>query len=280
MLVNLSKILQSAYKNKYAIGAFNITAIETALAIMQAGEQESSPIILQASEKTINYFGLDLTAAIGHTLAARTTLPVVLHLDHGKNIELAYKAIEIGFSSVMLDVSSMTLNERIPTVKKFVEFAHRHKVSVEAEEDVIGGKEDFINGKHPHFTDPKRAYIFCKETGIDCFAVSIGNRHGKAEQHEQFDLELLSQINKAVDIPLVLHGASATPPNLIKKAIELGVSKINIDTELRIAFSESLGEVYQELESIDPRDQLSETIDAVREIVVKDMRLFGSSNKG
>ncbi len=280
MLVNLKKILEKADKEHYAIGGFNITTLETALGIIQAAEEEKSPVILQISEKTIDYMGLDLAAAIAKTLADRASVPVAVHFDHGRNFDLVKQSIDFGFSSVMLDVSKIEKDERISFVKNFVTMAHKHQVTVEAEEDIIGGKEDYIDGKHWHFTDPKRAAQFVKETNLDCFAVSIGNSHGKPQPHEEFDLDLLTKINDAVPVPLVLHGASSTPDKLIREAISRGVCKINIDTDLRIAFTDELREtLHDDQKMYDPRDELKPSIEQVKETVIKKIRLFGSDQK-
>lgn len=280
MLVNLKHMLQKADDGHYAIGGFNITSLETALAIIEAAEQEKSPVILQVSEKTIEYMGLDVAFAIAKTLADRAPVPVAIHFDHGRNFPLVGQAIEIGFTSIMLDVSHLHERERIPFVKEFVKKAHRRSVTVEVEEDVIGGKEDYIDGKHWHYTDPERAAIFAKETLCDAFAVSIGNSHGKPQPHEAFDLKLLSAINQAVSVPLVLHGASSTPDHLIRDAISRGVCKINIDTDLRLAFTKELRHNLAEHEDMyDPRDELAPTIAEVKDAVVDKIRLFGSNNK-
>ena len=280
MLVNLQKILQDADKRCYAVGGFNITSLETALGIVEAGIEEKSPVILQISEKTIEYMGLDLAFAIAKTLADRTDLPVAVHLDHGRNWQLAEEALEIGFSSIMLDVSKMAKEERIPFVKKFVTKAHRLNATVEVEEDSIGGREDYIDGRGFTFTDPKRAEIFTRQTGCDLFAVSIGNSHGKPLPHEQLHMDLLSKIDAVVSVPLVLHGASSTPPEIIREVIARGIRKINIDTDLRLAFTRKLRETLKEdRDMYDPRDELKPSIEEVKEVVAENMRVFGSSGK-
>ena len=279
MLVNLSHILAKADREKYAIGGFNMTTLESAMAIIEAGEQEKSPIILQISEKTIDYMGLDLAFAIAKTLADGASIPVAIHFDHGRNFELVQKAADIGFSSVMLDVSKMEKNERIPFVKEFTTRAHRRKITVEAEEDQIGGREDYVDGNRGHFTDPKRTAQFVRETDVDCFAVSIGSTHGKPLPNEELDLDLLKEINKAVEVPLVLHGASSTDGKVIEEAISLGICKINIDTDLRLAFTRELRRTLKDPDIYDPREEMKPSRDEIREEVIKHIRLFGSSDK-
>ncbi len=279
MLVNLNSILKKADQERYAIGGFNITSLETALGIIQAAEEEQSPVILQISEKTSDYMGLDVAFAIARTLADRSVVPVVIHLDHGKNFDLCERALKMGFSSIMLDVSKLERDARIPFVKDFVVRAHRAGVTVEVEEDIIGGREDYIQGEGGHFTDPRRAAMFVKETNCDCFAVSIGEAHGKPLPNEKLDLELLSEVNAVVNVPLVLHGASSTPDKIIREVISRGVCKINIDTDLRLAFDRQLRRTLSDKEMYDPRDELKPTIEEVKKTVIEKMRLFGSSGK-
>jgi len=179
----------------------------------------------------------------------------------------------------MLDVSKMERGDRISFVKEFVVKAHRRKITVEAEEDQIGGREDYVDGNRGHFTDPKRAYQFVKETDVDCFAVSIGSTHGKPLPNEKLDLDLLKEIDEAVDVPLVLHGASSTDEDVIRQAIKLGICKINIDTDLRLAFTRELRRTLKDPDIYDPRDELKPSREEVQEEVVRHMQLFGSSGQ-
>ncbi len=279
MLVNLKSVLAHADAQRYAVGGFNITSLETALAIARAAEAEKSPVIFQISEKTVDYMGMDVAVAIARTLSERISVPAVVHLDHGKNFELCEQALVSGFTSIMLDVSKLPIGERIPFVKDFVTRAHRKGVTVEVEEDVIGGREDYVQGESGHYTNPKRAALFVKETACDCFAVSIGEAHGKPLPNEKLDLELLGEINKSVNVPLVLHGASSTPEPIIRQAISLGVCKINIDTDLRLAFTKQLRETLKQGDVYDPRDELNPSIDEVEQVVRQKMQLFGSSGQ-
>jgi len=280
MLVNLKKMMQDAQRHRYAIGGFNITTLETALGIIEAGVAENSPVILQISEKTIDYMGLDLAFAVAKTLADRTDLPVAVHFDHGRNFPLVMDALNIGFPSVMLDVSKMPKEERIPFVKQFTIKAHRLGATVETEEDSIGGREDYIKGDSYTLTDPKRAAQFVDQTNVDLFAVSIGNSHGKAIPGEKLHLDLISKVKELVSIPLVLHGASSTPPELIREAIACGICKINIDTDIRMAFTKRLRATLKEDKDVyDPRDEMAPSIEEVKKTVVDAMRLFGSNGK-
>ncbi|MEK7548549.1 MAG: class II fructose-bisphosphate aldolase [Patescibacteria group bacterium] len=279
MLVNLQAVLEPAVKGRYAVGGFNITGLETALAIAEAAEREKSPVIFQISAKTIDYMGLDLAAAIGLTLANRLKVPAVVHLDHGTDLELAEQALKGGFSSIMLDVSRVPVKERIPIVRDFVQRAKKKNVSVEAEEDAIGGREDYVIGDRSHFTEPKRASEFVRLTGCAAYAVSIGSTHGQPLPNEKLDLELLSEIARSVPVPLVLHGASSTPITIIREAISRGISKINIDTDLRLAFTGQLRRTLRNDDLIDPRDELKPAREEVCRVVREKMRLFGSSGQ-
>ncbi len=279
MLVNIKKMLAHADEKHYAIGGFNITSLETAMAIIAAAEEEHSPVILQISEKTIDYMGLDLAFAIAKTLVDRVEVPVAIHFDHGRNFPMCEDAIKIGFSSIMLDVSKMPVAERIPFISDFVKRAHRRGVTVEVEEDMIGGREDYIKGQSGHFTDPKRAAELVAQTGMDAFAVSIGSVHGKPLPNEHLDLDLLAEINRVVTVPLVLHGASSTPEPIIREAISRGVCKINIDTDLRLAFTRELRRTLKDTDVFDPRDELAPTKEEVKAVVIEKIRLFGSNGQ-
>lgn len=280
MLVNLKKVLERAQKEQYAVGSFNMTVPESAIGIIEAAESERSPVIIEISEKTVDYLGLDLTASIAITLAHRATIPVVVHFDHGRNFPLVRQSIEKGYSSVMLDVSKVDEKDRVKFVKDFVDFAHKKQVTVEAEEDIIGGRDDYKAGHGWPFTDPEKAARFVQATGIDCYAVSIGNTHGKPLPDETFDLDLLEKIHKHVRIPLVLHGASSTPDKLIREAIARGICKINIDTDLRIAFTDELRQTLKmDSDVYDPRDVLRSSIESVKQKTIEKIRLFGSNGK-
>jgi fructose-bisphosphate aldolase class II len=279
MLVNTGRILLAAQAGRYAVGGFNITSLESALGIIAGAEAEKSPVILQVSEKTVDYMSLEVAYAIARALADKSPLPVAVHLDHGKNFELAERALRQGFSSIMLDVSKLPLAERIPKVRAFVTKAHKNGATVEAEEDIIGGREDYVQGDHGHLTNPKRAKVFVAESGCDSFAVSIGESHGKPVPGEKLDLELLSEIRAAVTVPLVLHGASSTDPQIIREAVSRGICKINIDTDLRLAFTRQLRETLKEPDIYDPRDELRPGIGEITDVVREKIRLFGSSGK-
>src|SRR3989338_5512060 len=306
MLTTLTKILVSANKNGYAVGAFNVNSLEILQGIMAAAKSERSPVIVQTSEGAIEYAGLDELGTLVHLAAHKTDLPVVLHLDHGKNYELVVEAIESGYyTSVMYDGSSLPYAENVKRTKEIVALAHAKRISVEAELGAIAGIEDFVSVKErdAHFTDPKQAADFVKKTGCDALAVAIGTSHGayKFRGSSQLDFERLKTIKQAVKVPLVLHGASGVPPSLkklcikygckiddakgvsdtmIKQAVRLGINKVNIDTDLRIAFDAGVRQFLSKHPSvIDPRKILAPARDLITKVVRQKMRLFGSSGK-
>jgi fructose-bisphosphate aldolase class II len=280
MLVTLREILPRARREGYAVGAFNTANMEITQAIIEAAEEERSPVIIQTSEKAIEYAGLGVLFGMIKTLAMSTRVPIVIHLDHGKTISVIDEVMEAGYTSVMIDASQVPEEERIKVAKEVAAKAHAKGLSVEGERDQLRGKEDDVKGAEGKLTEPDEAFRFVKETGIDAFAVSIGNAHGKPLPNEQLDLNRLGRIAERVDIPLTLHGASSTPEPLIKKAISLGVAKINIDTDLRVAFTGALRDILSNHPEIyDPREELGPAREAVKQMVREKMKVFGSSGK-
>ncbi|MBI5369841.1 class II fructose-1,6-bisphosphate aldolase [Candidatus Uhrbacteria bacterium] len=306
MLTSLSSILTKAQRGRYAVGAFNINNLETLQAVMDAAQAERSPVIVQTSEGAIDYAGMDELAALVHLAAKRTSRPVVFHLDHGKNYDLVVRAIISGFyTSVMFDGSSLPYKENVRRTKKLVEMAHKKGISVEAELGLIAGKEDFVSvAEHEAaMTQPAQAADFIKQTGCDALAVAIGTRHGafKMKTESTLDFERLKQIAEAVSVPLVLHGASGVPSRIktlctkygceiasakgipdiqIKKAVSLGICKVNIDTDLRIAFDAGIRKFLKEKPGvIDPREILKPAKALITQVARHKMKLFGSSGK-
>lgn len=306
MLVTLSKILAHAQKHNYAVGAFNINNLETLQAIMDAAEEERSPVILSTSEGAIAYAGMEEIATLANIAAKKTKLPVVIHLDHGKDVKLITKAIKSGwYTSVMFDGSSLPYKENMRTTKRIVALAHKYGVSVEAELGAIAGIEDFVTveEKDAHLTDPEQATQFVRETGCDALAVAIGTKHGafKFKGESILDYTRLKHIAEATNIPLVLHGASGVPANIkrictkygckisdakgvadssVKKTISLGISKVNIDTDIRIAFDAGIRKFLAESpEVFDPRKILTPAKDLITKVVKQKMQMLGSSGK-
>ena len=281
-LVSLNDILGRAEEEGYAVGAFNCNNMEIVQAIIRAAEKERAPVIIQASQGAIRYAGLPYIVALVREAAAGAAVPVVLHLDHGTSFEQAVQCIRHGFSSIMIDGSQHPLEKNIELTRRVVEVAHAAGVSVEGELGRIGGTEDDISfsDAEAFFTDPEEANYFVKQTGVDALAISIGTAHGRYKGVPKLDFPRLEQIRRAISGPIVLHGSSGVAAEDIKKAAKLGVSKFNIDTDIREAFTGAARDYLaaNPLE-IDPRNVLGPAREAATAIIREKIRLFGSSNK-
>lgn len=282
MLVSLKSVLTKAKDKKYAVGAFNTSDLEVTQGIINAAMKLKSPVIISTSEKAVDYAGIDILSQIVIKLAKKADIPVVLHLDHARGFSLIKKAIACGYSSVMIDASHLPFKKNIALTKKVVAAAHRHKVSVEGELGTIGGEEDYVKARKIILADPEQALTFIKQTGIDAFAAAVGTAHGLSKgRKEKLDFKRISKIAKITKLPLVLHGASeGVSPEDIKKAIKLGVCKVNIDTDLRKAFSKNIRNMLKRDKKVyDPRKILGSARDAVAKEVSEHIKLFGSKNK-
>ncbi len=288
----------------YAVGAFNTSNLEITQAIIEAAEEKRSPVIIETTEKALKYAGDEILGTIIKLLAKKANIPVSLHLDHGKDINTIERCIQLGWTSVMIDASDKSLEENIEITQKIVELAHAKGVSVEAELGRLSGVEDdvSIGEKNALFTDPEEAELFVKKTKCDALAVAIGTSHGayKFKGEPKLDFQRLKEIAQKTDVLLVLHGASSVispslekaklygakikgakgiPPDDIKKAISLGITKVNIDTDLRMAFTAGIREIFErEPEVFDPRKILSFAKDEIKKIVSSKIDLLGSAN--
>jgi fructose-bisphosphate aldolase class II len=281
-LVTGKELLEKAVKGNYAVGAFNCNNMEIVQAIIAAAEAENAPVFIQASQGAIKYAGLDYIISLVHTAAKKTFVPVCLHLDHGTDFKQVVQCIAKGFSSVMFDGSKYSLEENIAITKKIVEIAQAAGVSVEAELGRIGGTEDDISvsDRDAMLTDPADVQYFVEQTGVDSLAVAIGTAHGQYKAEPKLDFDRLAQIQKLVDIPIVMHGSSGVPDKDVQKAISLGVRKVNIDTNIREAFVKGVKDVLNKNpQEIDPRKILGPAREAMTEIVREKIRVFGSSGK-
>lgn len=280
--VPASELMAQAEAGNYAIGAFNINNMEIVQAIMAAAREEQSPVILQASQGAIKYAGIDYITALARVAVAEAGVPAALHLDHGPSFQQAMECIRSGFSSVMYDGSHLPLEENIAITRQVVKAAQTVGVSVEGEIGRLVGIEEHIQVSELEgaLTDPQEAKRFAEETDIDMIAVAIGSRHGFYKGEPKLDFERLAAIRNLVDIPIVLHGGSGIPESHIRQAIDLGVRKINIDTELRDVFVRTAGKVMEENpDEIDPRKILGPAREQMKERVKEKMRLFGSSGR-
>lgn len=281
-LVTVSELLKKAEQERYAVGAFNCNNMEIVQAIVAAAGEEDAPVIIQASQGAIKYAGLEYIVGLVKVAAAGTDIPVALHLDHGTGFEQVMRCIRQGFTSVMIDGSKLPLEENIALTNRVLDVARAVGVSVEAELGKIGGTEDDISvsDREAMLTDPEEAKIFVEKTGVDALAIAIGTAHGQYKGEPKLDFERLRKVRKLVDVPIVLHGSSGVPDEAVRKAIELGVRKVNIDTNLREAFVNRAREVLKEKpEEIDPRKILGPAREAMKKVIQEKIRLFGSSGK-
>ncbi|AGB20158.1 class II fructose-1,6-bisphosphate aldolase [Thermoanaerobacterium thermosaccharolyticum] len=282
MLVTGIELLKKANEEGYAVGAFNTSNLEITQAIVEAAEEMKSPAIIQVSEGGLKYAGIETISAIVRTLASRASVPIALHLDHGTDFNNVMKCLRNGWTSVMMDASKLPLEKNIEVTKNVVKIAHGMGVSVEAEIGKIGGTEDnvTVDEREAAMTDPDEAYKFAKETGVDYLAISIGTAHGPYKGEPKLDFDRLKKIKEMLKMPIVLHGASGVPEADIRKAVSLGVNKINIDTDLRQAFAARLRELLKEDEEVyDPRKILGPCKEAMKEVVKNKMRMFGSEGR-
>jgi len=281
-LVTVDELLFKAEKEGYAVGAFNANNMEIVQAILEAAKRENAPVIMQASQGAITYAGLDFITGMVRLAATASTVPVALHLDHGTDFDQVVKCIRSGFTSVMYDGSKLPLEENIAITRKVLDMTRPIGVSVEAELGKIGGTEDdvYVSEKDAMYTDPEEARHFVEQTGIQSLAIAIGTAHGQYKGEPQLDFDRLAKIKALVKIPIVLHGSSGVPDESVRRAIELGVRKVNIDTNIREAFVGEMRRVMIEKpDEIDPRKILGPAREAAAAIIAEKIRLFGSSGK-
>ena len=286
MLVSAKEMLQKAREGKYAVGQFNINNLEWTKAVLLTAEEMKSPVILGVSEGAGKYMtGFGTVAAMVKAMISELniTVPVALHLDHG-TYDGCYKCIKAGFSSIMFDGSHYPIAENVEKTTELVHVAHQLGLSIEAEVGSIGGEEDGVVGMG-ECADPNE----CKQIadlGVDMLAAGIGNIHGKyPENWPGLSFETLAAVNEKVgEMPLVLHGGTGIPADMIKKAISLGVAKINVNTECQLSFAAATREYIeagkdQQGKGFDPRKLLAPGAEAIKATVREKIELFGSANK-
>ena len=286
MLVNAKNMLDIALKNHYAVPQININNLEWTKAALETAEEFKSPIILGVSEGAGKYMGgFKVVAAMVKAMdeSLKISVPVALHLDHG-TYDGSKACIDAGFTSIMFDGSHYPINENVEKTKELVKLSHDKNISIEAEVGAIGGEEDGVIGKG-ECADPDECKMIA-DLGIDFLAAGIGNIHGKYPANWQgLDFDTLAKIKEKVgDMPLVLHGGTGIPADMIKKAISLGVSKINVNTECQLAFQEATRKYIEEGKDkegkgYDPRKLLAPGFLAIKETIKGKMELFGSVGK-
>lgn len=283
MLVHIKNIVGKARKGGYAIGAFNVTSLESVLGVAQAVVKAESPAVIQVSESAIRYLGLKPITHIVSTVAKNVaaSVPVALHLDHGSSFDMVFECINAGFTSVHIDASSLPLDENINLTKQVVKVAHAKKVWVQGEVGTIKGGHGDIRGelKDIPLTNVIDLIKFVRETKVDTIAAAVGTAHG-VYSNETINFSLLKNIIRRINIPFVLHGSSGVSGAKIKRAIKEGVSIINVGSDLKIAFCRTLiSSCLKNRSETDPRNLLKPTIGAVEKVVLERIKLFGSARK-
>jgi fructose-bisphosphate aldolase class II len=304
-LVSSKEILVPAREGGYAVGAFNTSNLEITQAILEAAHELKAPVIIATSSSAIKYAGFDNIYSVVENLAESLDVRVALHLDHGADFDICQACLDHGWTSVMIDASKHEFEENVRITKSVVEAAHRVSVPVEAELGKLMGIEDevVVDGPDASLTDPGQAQEFVERTGCDFLAVAIGTSHGayKFKGEPRLDIDRLSEIASRVDIPLVLHGASSVPQEVldrasrygaelpgakgvpldaIKQAIGRGIAKINIDTDLRLAFTGAVRQILADSpEVFDPRKIIGEGREAIKQVVKSKIEAFGSAGK-
>lgn len=281
-LVPMKEMLFKAKEGGYAVGQFNINGLHWVQATLQAAEEEQSPIILAASDRLVDYLGgFRMVAAMVKEQVKRMniTVPVALHLDHGRSVESCKQAIDAGFTSVMIDGSHLPIDENIAMTKQVVEYARAFGVSVEAEVGTVGGNEDGLIGGI-QYADPNECLRIVQEAEIDALAAALGSVHGPYQGEPKLGFAEMKQISDMTGIPLVLHGGSGIPEYQIEKAIALGHAKINVNTECIQAWTNAVRVFLDTDQKVyDPRTILTPGKDAIVETIKEKIRLFKSNQK-
>lgn len=272
-------MILKAREGHYAVPAFNAENMEMVQAIVAAAEEEKSPVMIQTTPTTVNYISREMAYAMVKTVADKASVPVALHLDHCEKYEDVAAAMEVGYSSVMIDASKLPYEENISVTKSVVEAAKKYGATVEAELGTVGGKEDNIKNASVIYTDPDEALDFATRTGVDIFAVAIGTAHGFYKGEPKLNFELLAKLREVIEVPLVLHGGSGIPDEMIRRTIELGISKVNFATELRAAMTKAVRAALEDEKIIDPKKFMGKGRDAVKELCIHKIRLCGSNGK-
>ena len=282
-LVSMTDMLKKAKSEGYAVGQFNINNLEFTQAILQAAQEEKSPVILGVSEGAGRYIGGFKTVVKiveGLLEDYKVTVPVAIHLDHGSSFDKCKEAIDAGFTSVMIDASHHPFEENITLTKQVVEYAHAKGISVEAELGMVGGQEDDVQANGVIYADTEECEELVKQTGVDCLAPALGSVHGPYKGEPNLGFKEMEEISNGTGVPLVLHGGTGIPTKDIQKSISLGTAKINVNTENQIASAKCVREVLAANPNMyDPRKYLGPARDVIKETVMGKIREFGSAGK-
>ena len=302
-LVSGKLLFEKANEFGFAVGAFNFNNMEFLRAILESAEEEEAPVFLQTTESAIRYAGIEFLSGMVHAVKDKFKIPFALHLDHGKQVETVLLAIRHGYTSVMVDHSDRPYEENLEVTRKVVSLCAPLGISVEAELGKLIGVEDNVESQEELLVDPEQAKDFALRTGIDALAPAIGTAHGafKFKGEAKLDFGRLRKVKELTNLPLVLHGASGVyyeyvneinryggelegakgvPDEDIRRAVELGINKVNTDTDLRLAFMAVLRRlISEEKRTVDPRKFLKPAMEEVKEVVKRRIRLYGSSGR-
>lgn len=287
MLYSSFDLFTKARAGHYAIGAFNTSNVDVMKAIVSAAQKMKSPVIVETSTGERDFAGADVLVGALQEMSEQVDIPIVLHMDHGKSLESIQQVINAGYTSVHFDGSSLPYEENVAMTAQAVELTKGRDISVEGEiERIKGGSYYHQEGEEqqedltPEYTDPQRAQDFVSRTGIDCLAVSIGNIHGVYPTPPTLNLQLLAELNSTVDCFMSLHGGSGITEQDIRGAVQNGIVKVNVNTELRQAYIGGLREELAENpQEVVPYKILPEVMERVEQVVMEKIRLFGSENK-
>ncbi|MBS4535645.1 ketose-bisphosphate aldolase [Clostridium sp. D2Q-14] len=283
MLMNMKELLSVAQENKFAVPAFNIGSGQLLKAVIQSANEKKSPVILAIHPDELSFLEDSFVASCIEE-ANKTKVPMVIHLDHGGNMDQVLRAIRTGFTSVMIDASHLSFEENIEKCKEVVSIAHPLNISVEGELGTIGNTGTSGEGGDDQiiYTDPTKAREFVENSGIDSLAVAIGTKHGiyPSDMKPELKLDLLKEIKEEVDAPLVLHGGSSNPDKEVAESVTLGITKINISSDIKSAFYKKAREIFDNNENLyEPNAIYPECIKAAREVIEYKMNLFNSVGK-
>jgi fructose-bisphosphate aldolase class II len=284
MLVTLNEVLKPAKKGKYAVGLFNAVNLELARGIIAAAEKTQSPVIMGTAEVLFPYGPLEELSYYLIPMAKKANIPVVIHLDHGLRKETCLKALELGFTSIMYDCSTDDYDTNVAKVKEMAEIAHSYGATIEGELGHVGDNEGSAEGNSTledpskFFTDPKVAKDYVEKTKVDALAIAVGNAHGSYKLPPKLDFERIETIANIVDVPLVLHGGSGLTDNHFKKAINCGISKVNIFTDINIAAVKAEFSKFTDMNK-GIIDLIPAAVEAVKQETIAKMELFSSTNK-
>ncbi len=281
MLVNLNDVLIPAQKEKYAVGLFNTVNLEMARGVFAAAEENGSPIIIGSAEILLPFGPMEELSYFLLPMAKRAKVPVVVHFDHGLTKEACLKALELGFTSIMYDCSKLPYEENVKMVKEMADIAHSYGATIEGELGHVGDNEGSMEGadilEHPEdfFTQPEIAADYVTRTGIDALAIAVGNAHGAYKLPPKLDFNRITEIKNAVSVPLVLHGGSGLSDSDFKTAIDLGIAKVNIFTDINVAQAKAANE-YTADPSKGMTYAIPHCVEAVKAQAANKMELFGS----